>query len=177
MRREPRPEKVEWVAKMAKALQGCTATFFTGYQGLTTPELNTVRSELKKSGAYFHVIKNNLAKRAFREAGYEINEDLFKGANALVISYTDPVEIAKIIKKHAEQLEKFLIKGGYLGKKYLSVDQIKELAGLPPKVELVAKLLGSLNAPIRGLVNVLSGVPRNLVYVLNAIKEKKEKEG
>jgi len=151
MRKGPKPEKVEWVAKMAEALRGCTATFFTGYQGLSTPELNMVRNELKKAGIYFHVIKNNLAKRAFMEAGYEINEELFKGANALAISYTDPVEAAKIIKKHAEQLEKFLIKGGYLGKKFISPEQVKDLAVLPSKVELIAKLVGSIRcAPYRG---------------------------
>ncbi|KUK13369.1 MAG: 50S ribosomal protein L10 [Synergistetes bacterium] len=177
MRKGPRPEKVEWVAKMAEALKGCTATFFTSFHGLSTPELNNIRNELKKTGAYFHVIKNNLAKRAFVEAGYDINEDMFRGDNALAISYSDPVEVAKILKKHAEQLEKFLIKGGYLGKEFITPDQIKKLAELPPKPQLVAKLLGTLNAPIQGLVNVLNGVPRNLVYALNAIKEKKEKEG
>lgn len=177
MSKGPKPEKVEWVAKMAEALKGCTATFFTGFHGLSTPEMNQVRSDLKKAGAYFHVIKNNLAKRAFREAGYEIHEELFQGDNALAISYSDPVEIAKILKKHAEGLEKFLLKGGYLGRKFITPEQIKELAGLPPKAHLVAKLLGSLNSPIQRLVNVLNGVPRNLVCVLNAIKEKKEKEG
>lgn len=177
MRKGPKPEKVEWVAKMAEALKGCTATFFTNFHGLSTPDLNMVRNELKKSGAYFHVIKNKLARRAFMEAGYEINEDLFKGDNALAISYSDPVDVAKILKKHAEALEKFLIKGGYLGKRFITPEEVKKLAELPPKPQLVAKLLGSLNAPIQGLVNVLNGVPRNLVYVLNAIKEKKEKEG
>ncbi len=177
MQRGPRPEKVEWVAKMAEALKGCTATFFTGFEGLTAPEMNAVRAELKKAGVYFHVIKNNLAKRAFMEAGYEIKEELFKGANALAISYTDPVEAAKILKKHADELEKLIFKGGYLGKEFISAEEIKKLASLPSRQELLAKLVGSINAPIQGLVNVLSGVMRNLVYVLNAIKEKKEKEG
>jgi large subunit ribosomal protein L10 len=101
---------------------------------------------------------------------------MLKGTCAIALAYGDPAVPAKIIKKFAKTNDKLQVKGGSLGNRLLNPDQISALAELPPKDELLAKLLGTLNAVPTGLVTVLSGVPRAFVGVLDAIRRQREEQ-
>jgi large subunit ribosomal protein L10 len=100
--------------------------------------------------------------------------DLFKGPNAIIVSQDDPVAPAKILVDFVKDNDKLEIKGAAMGGKLLSVDEVQQLAKMPSKEELLAKLVYTLNAVPTNLVNVLSGVPRAFVNVLNAVKDQKD---
>ena len=120
------------------------------------------------------VVKNSLLARASEGTDAALMKDFYKGPSAIVTSDTDPVAPAKILVDFAKDNEKLEIKAGALAGKLLSVDDIKQLAKMPSKEELLGKLVGVLNAVPTSLVNVLSGVPRSFVNVLNAVKDQKE---
>src|SRR5690606_32118183 len=120
------------------------------------------------------VVKNTLMRLAGRDTGAAVLEPLLKGTCAIAISYGDPSVPAKIIKKYSKTNDKLVVKGGVLGTRLLNPDQVSALAELPPREELLAKLLGTLNAVPTSLVTVLSGVPRAFVGVLAAIQRKRE---
>ena len=111
--------------------------------------------------------------RALTELGIEGLNPYLTGPNAIALGYDDPVVPAKIISEFAKDHDKLEIKAGMISGKVIGAEGIKSLASLPSKEVLVAQVLGGLNAPITGLVNVLQGNIRNLVYALNAIAEKK----
>jgi len=144
------------------------------YRGLTVDEVTQLRDQMRSAGVEYRVIKNTMLTRAANELGIEGAEDLFKGPTAAAFGYTDAAAPAKILVDFIKKAKKTEIKGGFLEGKLVDLSQIKYLADLPPKEVLVAKLLGTLNAPASNLVGVLSGLPRALVCALNAIKEQKE---
>ena len=115
-----------------------------------------------------------MMRRAAQEAGVEGLDEILEGPTAVAFGYEDPVAPAKILVDFIENAKKTQLKGGVLAGRAMSQAEIKDLASLPSKEQLLAKLMGSLNAPVTGLVMALSGIPRKLVYALNAIKEKKE---
>ena len=144
------------------------------YRGLTVQEVTALRDQMRGAGIEYKVIKNTMLTRAAAELGITGAEELFKGPTAVAFGFTDPVAPAKILVEFIKKAKKTEIKGGMLEGKVVGIDQIKYLAELPSKEVLIAKMLGTLNAPITNLVGVLSGVPRALVCTLNAIREQKE---
>ena len=120
------------------------------------------------------VVKNTLLDRASEGTDTALMKDFLKGPNAIVLSKEDPVAPAKILVKFAKDNEKLEIKAAALSGKLLNVDEIKQLAKMPSKEELLSKLVYTLNAVPTSFVNVLSGIPRSFVNVLNAIKDQKE---
>lgn len=152
-----------------KAMKGM---IMTEYHGLSVSEISALRTELRKCGCEYLVVKNTLSKIALKEVGLETINQYFDGPTAVVVESTDPVEPAKIVSEFAKKYEKFVVKAGLLDGKILAAAEIKSLAALPSKEVLIAKMLGSMMSPISGFVNVLQGTTRNLVCVLNAIKEK-----
>ncbi|MDD3053762.1 MAG: 50S ribosomal protein L10 [Endomicrobiia bacterium] len=160
---------VKVLADKFKAMKGM---IMTEYHGLSVSEISELRSELRKCGCEYLVVKNTLSKIALKEVGLETVNQYFDGPTAVVVESTDPVEPAKIVSEFAKKYGKFVVKAGLLDGKILGAAEIKSLASLPSKEVLIAKMLGSMMSPISGFVNVLQGTTRNLVYVLNAIKEK-----
>jgi len=145
------------VAEIQEKIEKSQSVMFLDYRGLNVAEVTELR-----------------IRRAAEKAGIEGLDDVLEGPTAVAFGYADPVAPAKILVDFIEDTKKTSLKGGVLAGKAMSEAEIKNLASLPSKEELIAKMLGSLNAPITGLVMALSGIPRNLVYALNAIKEKKE---
>ena len=132
-----------------------------------------LRRELKKEGVELKVAKKTLIKLALKDAGLEIDAKKFEGQLALAISSQDEVAAARIIAKTAKTNENLKMIGGILGIKELSADEVKALSLIPSKLELLAKLVSSINAPVSGFVNVLAGNLRGLVQALKAIGDNK----
>lgn len=120
----------------------------------------------------YAVVKNTLLKRAAANVGLSDLDSVLEGATALAVSAEDHVAAAKILCEYAEKNKTFEIKAGFVEGKVIGAEQVQDLAKMPPKEVLVAKVLGGLNAPISGFANVLNANLRGLVVALNAIAEK-----
>ncbi len=173
----PTARKETAVQELRDRLADSQNLFLTDFQGLTVEEITKLRGELRKDGSTYAVVKNTLFKIA---AGEEIAKQLdayLAGPTGIVFAGTDPVAPAKAIKQFADDSKKLGIKAAYIDGKLVDAKQVHVLASLPPKIELIAKLVGTLANPLRGLVTVLSGNQSGLVRVLNSIREQKEAAG
>lgn len=152
--------------KVAKAQSVVVADF----TGTTVNEQVQLRAAVKKAGGEFMVTKNTLLDIALGKG--KLSQSLH-GMNAAVLSYQDAVAPIKALFEFHKKTEKLTIKQGYMDDKVLSREEVEALSKLPSKTELIAKLLMILRSPGQGLANVLNAGPRNLVYALQAIAEKK----
>lgn len=173
-------KKQEIVAELKGQLESAKAVVLTGYKGLTVAQDTELRKELREAGVSYHVVKNTMLRLAAKDAGIEGFDEFLEGTTAFAYSTEDAIAPAKVICKFIkdnklEDSEVLTLKVGMVDGKVISADEIKALASLPSREELIAKLLGSMNAPISNTVNVLQGVIRNAVYVLDAVREQKEK--
>jgi len=173
-----RTEKQKEVESLKECFLKAKATFFTDYKGLTANQVNDLRKQLRSLDVEVRVAKNNLVRTAVREASFGENVNKFVeavvGPTMIAFTYGDPAKVAKVIKKFSEENEVFNFKESLLGVQVLSTQQIEELSKLPGREVLIAKMLGSLNAPVTNFVGVLAAVPRSFVQVLAAIAEKKK---
>jgi large subunit ribosomal protein L10 len=170
-----RAKKEQVVADLHQKLQRASATILTDFKGLTVGEITDLRNALVAEQVDYCVIKNTLMRLASQDTSAAVLQPLLVGTCAVAISYADPSIPAKIIKKYAKANEKLKVKAGVLGKSLLSVDDVGTLADLPPREELLGKLLGTFKAVPTSLVSVLSGVTRSFVGVLAAIQQEKER--
>lgn len=166
-------EKQQVVNELSAKLKSSVSGVLVDYKGITVSDDTKLRAELRKAGVYYSVKKNSIVKLAAKDAGIEGLDDVLNGTTAIALSENDMIAPAKIISAFAEKHESFKVKAGFVEGKSVSAVEVDALAKLPPKEVLVAKLLGGLNAPITGFVNVLNGNLRGLVVALNAIAEKK----
>jgi len=159
------------VAEIVEDIKNAPATIIVATRGLTVEEDTELRNELRAAGVKFVVRKNTLAQKAVESLGIDGAEEFFKGPTAIATSasYTDA---AKVLVKYEKKHEEITVKGGIVEGKTVDHEQVKQLASMPSKEELIARALGGFNAPISGLVNVLNGNIRGLVVALNAIAEK-----
>lgn len=145
----------------------------TDYRGLNVSQVTELRRKLREAGVEYKVLKNTMVRFAAKEAGIEGLDDILTGPTAVAFGLTDAVAPAKILSDFAKANDKLQIKAGVLDKKVLTADNVKALADIPSREVLLSMVLRGMQAPISGLVNVLQGNVRNLVYVLAAIQEKK----
>ena len=131
---------------------------------------------MREAGVKYMVAKNTFIRIAAKEAGIEGLDSVLEHNTALAFSAEDPVAPAKILNDFSKDHKALELKAGVLDGKVIAVDEVKALAELPSREELLAKLVGSMQAPISGLVNVLQGTIRNFVYTLEAVRQKKEQE-
>lgn len=164
--------KKRQVAELSEKMRKAQAFILADYRGINVEEVTKLRKELRKAGVEYRVIKNTLMRFAAKENGLEGLFPYLEGPTAIAISYEDPIAPAKILTNYIKENENFKLKAGYIEGRIINVEEIKELAKIPPREELIAKMLGSFNSPIAGLVNVLAANIRGLVTVLNAIAEK-----
>ena len=165
--------KEQLVAELASKLADAKASFLADYRGLDVEQVNNLRGELRKAGVEYQVVKNTLLKLAARNTGAACLEPHLQGPTAIAIAGDDPVAPAKVLAGFAKANDKFELKGAALDGKLLSIEDIKALAELPSREELLAKMLGSMGAPVSNFVGVLAAVPRSLVQVLSAIQDQK----
>ncbi len=167
-------QKKEMVERLSKDFSESEISILVDYKGLDVLKMTDLRAQLRNEGVQMEVVKNTLLDRASEGTDTALMKDFLKGPNAIVLSKEDPVAPAKILVKFAKDNEKLEIKAAALSGKLLNVDEIKQLAKMPSKEELLSKLVYTLNAVPTSFVNVLSGIPRSFVNVLNAIKDQKE---
>jgi large subunit ribosomal protein L10 len=171
-----RPEKASKVAELQELLKDAKGVVFVNYSGLTVADDTKLRSSMRAAGVTYAVAKNTFIRIAAKAVGIEGLESILEHNTAIAVSPADPVAAAKILNDFSKDHKALEIKGGLLDGKQISVEEVKALAALPSREELLAKMLGSMQAPMSGLVNVLQGTIRNFVYVLEAVRKEKEKQ-
>ncbi len=169
-----KPEKVAKVAEIKELLSNAKAAVLVDFCGLTVAQDTELRKKMREADVKYGVVKNTLLRLAAKDAGIDGLEPVLEKNTALAVSDSDPVAVAKVICDFAKENEALEVKIGILDGKVISAEDVKAIASLPPKEVLVAKMLGSMNAPISGFVNVLHGTIRQAVTVLDAIRKQKE---
>ncbi len=169
-------QKQEILRNLSEKFKKSKSVVFAGFNALTVKDNEVLRDQFRKENSEYYVAKKTLMNLAFKDQIGDLNVRSMDGKLAAVFSYEDEVAPAKIIanfRKDKEKADKIFFLGGILENKLLSKEEMESLSQLPSKPELYAKLVGSLNAPVSGFVNVLAGNLRGLVGVLKAISEKK----
>ncbi len=167
--------KEQVVNDLIEKLKSAKSAVVANYDGLTVVESEDLRKQLREENIDFFIIKKTLLGLALKNNGIEdIDIKSLQGSLGIAISQDDEVLPAKIIKKFSKEHEQINFQTGVMEGESVSVEQLKKLADLPGKEELLAKMVGSLKAPISGFVNVMGGNLRSLVQVLNAIKDTKQ---
>lgn len=161
-------QAVKILTEKFKSMKGM---ILTEYHGLTVEEISELRSKLRPLNSEYAVVKNTLSKIALKEAGIEAGDN-FAGPTALVIENDDIASPAKAVVDFAKNHANLKVKAGFMEGKFVSSAVVEQLSSLPSKDVLIAKMLGSMNSPITGFVNVLAANIRGLVTVLDAIGKK-----
>ena len=162
------------IKEYADQFKGASAMFVTEFIGLTNKELEDLRKKLTPVSIKYLIVKNSLCKIALKDIKMDSIADMLEGSCALGYGKADPVSVSKVLINFAKANEKFKLRGGYVDGEVVTVDTIKELASLPTREILLARLLNCMNSPISGFVSVCSGITKKLLYAFNEIIKKKE---
>lgn len=166
--------KKQLVQEITEKVNSSQAVVLVDYRGLNVEEVTDLRKKFREAGVEYKVYKNTMMRFAFKDAGLEDFNQFLKGPSAIAFSSEDAVAPAKICHEFAKDHNNLEIKAGIVDGKVIDVEGVKSLADLPSREVLIAQVLGGLNGPISGFANVLQANIRNLVYALNAVKEKQE---
>jgi large subunit ribosomal protein L10 len=169
-------QKQAMVSEVSAKLKGAQAVIVAEYRGLNVGRITQLRSKARKSGLYLRVLKNTLARRAVQGTPFEKLKDHLVGPLMYGIAQ-DPVAGAKVLSEFAKDNEQFVIKAGVMPNAVMSAKDIKALALLPSREELLAKLMGTMQAPIATLVRTMNEVPGRFVRTLAALLDQREKSG
>lgn len=154
-------QKKATVAGLIEKLKSAQAGVLVDYRGLTVSEDTELRRKLREANVEYSVVKNTLTRFAAKEVGLGELDEMLNGPTSLAFSDSDPVAPAKVISDFAKNNEKVEIKAGFLDGKVITLDEIKTLANTPSRDTLIAKIMGSLNAPISNLVRTLQALVDN----------------
>jgi large subunit ribosomal protein L10 len=168
----PNAEKVELVKEITGELSKSDAVWVVDYRGLTVKLAEELRGLVRDQGASLKVYKNSFTERALK--GLELPElgEILAGPSAFIFVAGDPVATAKVLKTFAKAHDKLQIKGGLLNKQLVTADQIRAIADLPSREELIAKLLGTIQNPLTSIVRVINGPAEKFVRTLQAVADK-----
>lgn len=169
-------EKKRIAEDLRERFEKSTIVILTDYKGLDVASMNSLRRKLREANTEYQVAKNSLLVRASEGNDVTLIKDHFKGPSAIALSYDDPVAPAKVLTDFAKENKKFEIKVGVLNGKIVDFNGIKALSSLPSREILLAQVLSTMNAVPTALVTALSDVPRRMVNLIQALKEKKEAE-
>jgi large subunit ribosomal protein L10 len=169
----PRPEKVAAVAEIKERIERARAVFLAEYAGLSMKDQQTLRRGLRAKGAEFKVFKMTLARRAASELELADLDELLLGPTGLAFADDDAVSAAKALRDFARDHEVFKVKGGLLGKDYLTPERVSDLATIEPREVLLARLAGGLQAPLAKTAALLAAMPRSLASMLSQLIDKK----
>jgi large subunit ribosomal protein L10 len=164
-----REKKEQTVEGLKGFFSDCNVGILTDYQGLSAPEMTALRRKLEEAGIKYKVVKNTLARFAAERAGREDLSTAFEGPVAIAFGYGDIIESAKALTQYiVTSKASLIIKGGFLGDRLLTSEEVDSLAKLPSKEVLLAKVLGGMQSPIATLINCLSSPLRGVIGVLQA---------
>jgi len=166
-------EKQAVVAEVAKQIAGAQAIVMAENRGMPVAAMIQLRAKARASGVYFRVVKNTLVRRAVEQTPFATMADKMVGPLAYGIG-PDPVAVAKVLNDFAKSNEKFVITGGALPGQMMTAKQIAALASLPSRNELIAKLMGTLQAPVAKLLRTMNEVPAKFVRTLAAVRDAKQ---
>jgi large subunit ribosomal protein L10 len=169
-----RTEKSNVVSEVTEIMEKSTAIFLTDYSGINVEDISDLRNQFRNEGVNYKVFKNTLFKRALEESGkYEKLADHLVGMTSFAFADENPVAPAKIIKKYFDKHKKLSLKACYIEGEYYDGSNLDTLALLPSKNDLVASIIGSINAPASGIVGAINAVMRDLVSVIAEVSKTK----
>jgi large subunit ribosomal protein L10 len=166
-------QKQAVVAEVAKQVAGAQAIVMVENRGMAVADMTKLRAKARASGVYFRVVKNTLVRRAVVDTPFASLAEKMVGPLAYGIG-SDPVAVAKVLNDFAKGNDKFVIAGGAMPGQVLSAKDIASLAGLPSREELLARLLGTLQAPVAKLARTLNEVPSKFARALAAVRDAKQ---
>lgn len=169
-----RAEKAQVVEGLKDKAERAVIALVTDFKGLSVEEMTGLRAKLREAGVDYQVVKNTLARLALGDGPHQVLAEMFKETNAIAFGYDDPVAAAKAISEFAKGSKKFAVRHASLEGKVLSAEEVSDLAKLPPREQLLARLLGTMNAVPTNFVSLLANVPRGLLNVLVAVRDQKE---
>ncbi|EKD43686.1 MAG: 50S ribosomal protein L10 [uncultured bacterium] len=165
-------QKAQTVSSLTDDLKGSKGAVFANFQGLKVTDFEILRKQARAEQVQVQVAKKTLVKRVFEDLGVSADPKLFEGG-VVTLAGQDEIAAAKVVSNFAKDHDMVKIFGGILEGNFIDAASVKNLASLPNKQQLLGQLVGTLNAPVSGFVNVLAGNLRNLVNVINNIKEAK----
>lgn len=166
--------KEKMLEEITADLKQAELVIVTDYRGLNVKAINNLRGKLRNEQCRYRITKNTMNRLACRQAGVEQLESFFEGPTAIAYSNADPVAAAKVFMDYARENEALVIKGGMFSGRILNPAEIKALGEIPPREVLLARVVGGFQSPITGLVSVLQGTLRKLVYTVDAVRQHKE---
>ncbi len=169
----PSKKNVELLEKLKQKIQKAKSIIVVDYSKVDAKTQTKIRQKIKELNGEFFVTKNNIIRLALNKKELD---DALVGMNAFVFAYDDPIAPLKAIFDFKKELKLLEVKKGILEDKVLSYEEVEQLSKLPSKDQLIVMLIGGIKAPLTGLLNTLLAPTRDLVYVLNAYKEKKEQQ-
>jgi large subunit ribosomal protein L10 len=170
-------KKSDLIADYEKGLAAAPHAFLLDYKGITVPQVTALRDKVRDSGGHYAVVKNTLALRAIDGKALAELKEHFVGPTAVVYSMSDPVALAKALTDFAKDVPAVQFKAGLVESRSIAANQIKDIASLPSREQLIAKLVFLLQSPIARMARVLAAVPQQLVVVLDQVRKQKEEGG
>jgi len=167
-------QKQAVLEELRDKLSRAKTVVFLIYAGLSVKEMTDLRRKLEAEGIDFGVYKLTLLSKAAKENGLEIDPAIFSGPTAVAFNYQDEITAAKIIRQFGREHEALQLEGGIFENKVIGIDQVKSLAAIPSKEELLTKLVGAIQAPAYGLVSALKGNLNKLAFILNSYYQGKK---
>lgn len=168
-----REQKQDLVDRYEQGLAQAPHAFLVSYQGIKVTDVTELRERVRQSGGSYEVVKNSLALRAIEGKPLAALSDTFVGPLAVVYTDGDPVAVAKTLTEFAKTVPQIVFRGGVVEGRPIAANEVEQIAKLPSRQELIAKLLFLLQSPLTRLVRTLSAVPRELVVVLDQVSKQK----
>ena len=166
-------QKQATVNELVEQIRDASSLYFVDFTGMTVLEDQTFRSEIREKGAKMRVAKNTLIKRALVEAGEDYTEiEQFTGQTAIIFSAEDPIGPAKVIRKHFEKIEKPSLKLAFVEGQTFDGSQLKQVSEFPSREDIMASIVGSINAPASGIHGAISAVMRDVASLVEEVAKK-----